>query len=95
MEETEEKHTNKNKRDQKTNCDLQNFSKDKVRFYCCKLMNLPKEKSRLIKKKTKSSYLQRNCLLGKSLLNSLKNKNESSSKIYKNENVEITKSKGI
>ena len=57
-------------------------------------MNLPKEKSRLIKK-PKSSYLQRNYLLGKSLRNSLINKNESSSKIHKNENVEITKSKGI
>lgn len=82
MEETKEKHTNKNKRDQEKNCDLQTFSKEKLRFYCWKLMNLPKEKSRLIKK-TKSSYLQRNHMLGKSLRNSLKNKNESSSKIIK------------
>lgn len=51
MEETEEKCTNKNKGDQEKNCDLQTFSKDKLRFYCRKLMNLPKEKSRLIKKK--------------------------------------------
>lgn len=51
MEETEEKCTNKNKGDQEKNCDLQTFSKDKLRFYCRKLMNLPEEKSRLIKKK--------------------------------------------
>ena len=55
MEETEEKHTNKNKRDQEKNCDLQTFSKEKLRFYCWKLMNLPKEKSRLIKKKQKAA----------------------------------------
>lgn len=56
-------------------------------------MNLPKEKSRLLSK-SKASSLQRNYMLGKLLATFSKNKNENSSKIDKNENVEITKIKG-
>lgn len=52
-------------------------------------MNLPKEKSRLLSN-SKASSLQRNYMLGKLLATFSKNKNESSSKIDKNENVEIT-----
>lgn len=56
-------------------------------------MNLSKEKSRLLSN-SKASSLQRNYMLGKLLATFSKNKNESSSKIDKNENVEITKVKG-